>query len=66
MKYVVKRNVLIVVLVISILLTMVFISYAAAGTKTESESNDSLATADQTYDDYDNRGTLSSYNDSDF
>ncbi len=38
----------------------------AAGTKNESEPNDSYATADRTYDDYDNYGLISSYNDKDF
>ena len=37
-----------------------------AGTIQESEPNDSFATADRTYDDYDNYGLVSSYNDKDF
>lgn len=39
---------------------------AAAGTIYESESNDTYSTADQTYDDYDNYGYLTSTNDVDW
>lgn len=41
-------------------------AHASAGTKYESESNNTAATADQTADDYDNYGALSSASDSDW
>lgn len=46
--------------------TPTFLQTRAAGTYYESESNNSLADADLTYDDYDNYGSISSSNDVDW
>lgn len=61
------KNKLAVICVIILLVTLFqFYTFAASGTIYESEDNGSFSTADVTYDDYDNYGTIGSSSDYDY
>lgn len=67
MHYLRKNKIYFALLMILILIvSMLPSAYAASGTKTESESNNSFGTATVTYDDYDNTGYLSTLSDVDY
>lgn len=61
-----KRIIAYALIATSFVCTVPFETFAASGTVYESESNDVRASANRTYDDYDNFGTISSSSDVDW